>query len=220
MGARWNAERTTRTGSPSEAGSDVHPQTTGGRHETGAHTGGSRVPRRTSHLLHHPDSRRAPRAGASGFIANPRADGHQPQDPERPRARSTELAGRMGRQGLDSHPAPDLGRRDAIGVRPGAAELQYQDGRPGDRRIRLRGEQETLPAADGQHRHLVVPGLLRARAGSDLASLRTTAVRDGDTTSSTARRPGPRWRNTPTGSSAWCAPTRRRPRSRPAFRFC
>ena len=28
------------------------------------------------------------------------------------------------------------------------------------------------------------------------------------TTSSTARRPGPRWASTPTGSSAWCAPTR------------
>jgi alkylation response protein AidB-like acyl-CoA dehydrogenase len=35
-------------------------------------------------------------------------------------------------------------------------------------------------------------------AGSDLASVKTTAVRDGDTTSSTARRPGPRWATTPT----------------------
>jgi alkylation response protein AidB-like acyl-CoA dehydrogenase len=38
-------------------------------------------------------------------------------------------------------------------------------------------------------------------------------------TSSTARRPGRPWLSTPTGSFAWCAPTRG-PRSRKASRFC
>jgi alkylation response protein AidB-like acyl-CoA dehydrogenase len=85
----------------------------------------------------------------------------------------------MGRQGLDAHPAPDLGRRDAIGVRPGAADLQHEDGRPRDRRVRVAGDQGALPAADGRHRHLVEPGLLRAR-GRLRPRLRTTAVRDGD----------------------------------------
>ena len=125
--------------------------------------GRSRVPRRTSQLLHHEDPRRHPRADASGPSLSQRPDRRQPQDPQRTRSGGTELAGRMGRQGLDAHPAPDLVRRDAIGVCARAAELQYQDGRPGDRRIRIAGDQGALPAADGQPRHLVVPGLLRAR---------------------------------------------------------
>ncbi len=45
-------------------------------------------------------------------------------------------------------------------------------------------------------------------AGSDLASLRCRAVREGDHYVSMARRPGPPWRNMPTGSSVWCAPIR------------
>ena len=46
-------------------------------------------------------------------------------------------------------------------------------------------------------------------SGSDLASLQDESSAAGTiTTSSTARRSGPRSRTTPTGSSAWCAPTR------------
>jgi alkylation response protein AidB-like acyl-CoA dehydrogenase len=56
-------------------------------------------------------------------------------------------------------------------------------------------------------------------SGSDLASIRTKAVRDGTITSSTVTRLGPRWRNMPTGSFAWCAPIPLRKR-RPAFRSC
>jgi alkylation response protein AidB-like acyl-CoA dehydrogenase len=62
-------------------------------------------------------------------------------------------------------------------------------------------------------------------AGSDLASLTTRAERitgdDGreSTISSTARRPGRRWRNTPTGASSWCGRTRR-PSRRPASPSC
>ena len=54
-------------------------------------------------------------------------------------------------------------------------------------------------------------------SGSDLATVRTKAVRRATITSSTATRPGPRWRSTPTGSSAWFAPTRPPSRS-PASR--
>ena len=67
---------------------------------------------------------------------------------------------------------------------------------------------------------LVVPGLFRAGRGlgSRLAATPRPSAR-ATTTSSTARRPGRPWRSTPTGSSAWCAPTRRR-RSRRGSRFC
>jgi alkylation response protein AidB-like acyl-CoA dehydrogenase len=44
-------------------------------------------------------------------------------------------------------------------------------------------------------------------SGSDLASLKTAPSARATTTSSTARRSGPRSATTPTGSSAWCAPT-------------
>ncbi len=83
------------------------------------------------------------------------------------------------------------------------------------------GGQGALPAADRGARHLVVPGLLRARGRlrPGLAAHHRDAA-TATATWSTARRPGPRWASTPTGSSAWSAPTRRHPRSRPASRSC
>ena len=63
-------------------------------------------------------------------------------------------------------------------------------------------------------------GFSEPGSGSDLASLKTSPPSATATiTSSTARRPGPRSRNMPTGSSAWCAPTPP-PRSRRASRSC
>ena len=50
-----------------------------------------------------------------------------------------------------------------LASRAGAARLQRQHDRPGDRGLRLPGAEGALPAADGEPRHLVVPGLLRAR---------------------------------------------------------
>lgn len=40
--------------------------------------------------------------------------------------------------------------------------------------------QTALPAADRQHRYLVMPGVPESEVGSNLASLRTTSVRDGN----------------------------------------
>ena len=66
-----------------------------------------------------------------------------------------------------------------------------------------------LPAILASDR-VVVPGLFRAGLG-----LRPRVAEDhgrdatATITSSTARRSGPRWRTGRTGSSAWCAPTKR-----------
>ena len=127
-------------------------------------------------LLHHPgaagDPR--PRRGPPGTRQGRRP---VPAGAQRRRARRAALAGGVGRQGLDAAAAPHLARGDAARLRAGAARLQHQHDRPGDRGLRQPGAEGALPAEDGQHRHLVVPGLLRARRRSDLASLRTTAVR-------------------------------------------
>jgi hypothetical protein len=67
-------------------------------------------------------------------------------------------------------------------------------------------------------RRLVVPGLFRAGLGfrPRLAEDARRCAR-ATSTSSTARRPGPRWASTPTGSSAWCAPTEGKPQTGISF---
>jgi alkylation response protein AidB-like acyl-CoA dehydrogenase len=56
-------------------------------------------------------------------------------------------------------------------------------------------------------------------SGSDLASSRPAPSARATNTSSTARRPGPRWASTASGFSAWCAPAPRASR-RPASASC
>ena len=82
-------------------------------------------------------------------------------------------------------------------------------GRPGDRGLRHPGAEGALPAADGEPRHLVVarasPSPTPAPTSPRCAPPRCATA---TTSWSTARRPGRRSASTPTGSSAWSAPTR------------
>ena len=116
--------------------------------------------------------------------------------------------------------SPHLARGDGARLRADPARVQRRDDRAGHRAVRHRGAEGGVPPRDRQPRHLLVAGLLRARRR--LRPGRRCAPppsRTATTTSSTARRPGPRSASTATGSSRWCAPTPR-PRSRPASRCC
>ena len=179
---------------------------------------GNRLPRRSASFLPHRRPELDPRQGRGGRGADPRRHDHRPAHPERARLGHGELACGVGRAGLDADPGLSLPGRDAAGELPGADRLQRLHGRPRDRPVRQPGDQAALPAGDRQRRHLLVPGLLRTRL-----RLRSGVVahqgREARATSisSTARRPGPRWRNTPTGSSA-CPHRSRPPRRRRGFR--
>ena len=74
--------------------------------------------------------------------------------------------------------------------------------------VRHRGAEAALPAAHLPWRRLLVPGLFGAGVGlGPRIAFAPAPYATATTTSSTARRPGPRSRIWPTGSSAWCAPT-------------
>jgi alkylation response protein AidB-like acyl-CoA dehydrogenase len=63
-------------------------------------------------------------------------------------------------------------------------------------------------------------GYSEPNAGSDLASLNTRAVDDGDALSSTAKRSGRASRTSATGCSRWCAPIPRRNPGTPGSACC
>ena len=69
----------------------------------------------------------------------------------------------VGRAGLVAGAGLHVPGRDAAGARAVADRLQRHDGRPGDRAVRQRRAEAALPAEDRQCRHLLVPGLFRAR---------------------------------------------------------
>ena len=77
-----------------------------------------------------------------------------------------------------------------------------------------------LPARHCQRRGLVEPGLQRTRRGlgPGLGEVQAPSAA-ATSTSSTARRPGPRSASTANGSSAWCAPAAKASR-RPASASC
>ena len=132
--------------------------------------------------------------------------------PERQGLGGAALAGGMGRHRLDAGAALYLFSDEMQQApAPGAARLRRQHGRAGDRHLRQRGAEAAIPAAHRQSRRLVVPGLFRARRRlRPRLAADPGRARRRHTTSSTARRPGPRWRSTPTGFSACAAPIRRR----------
>ena len=163
------------------------------------------------------DIRERARAGDRTY---PRRLGHHPTDPQRARPGGAQLAGRVGRQGLDAAAAPDLARRDAAGVRAGTAGVQRQHGRPGDRRSSARRNSRSgscrRPPTSTSGGARASPSPRPAPTWRRCAPPRSATA---TATWSTARRPGPRSASTPTGSSASPAPTRTRPKRQAGISF-
>ena len=92
-----------------------------------------------------------------------------------------QLADGVGRARRDGHAERHLQRGD--GARSHAGHLQRERlvaDRPDDHPVGHRRAEGPLAPEHPQRRRALVPGLQRAQAGSDLANLRTLAVRDGD----------------------------------------
>ena len=100
-----------------------------------------------------------------------------------------------------------------MAVRPRTAGVQRAHGRPGDRAVRLPGDSRSAscppPPTSTSGGARAFPSRRQARTWRRCAPPRSATA---TTTSSTARRPGPHWDSSPTGSSCWPAPTRTRPK--------
>ena len=127
------------------------------------------------------DPRSGAAAGAARRACRPRRPGRDATHAERAQSRGAELAGGNGAGGTGRRCSTTSGRTRCRwrACRRRSAFNASMVG-PVIAQFGTRGAEAPLPAARRQSRRLVVPGLLRARRGSDLASLRTTAKRDGD----------------------------------------
>ena len=166
----------------------------------------------------------ARRAARQGDALRPLVEGRSAalaQDPRRQGLDRAGVAAGMGRHRLERRAALHLRGGVRLRRRAAARPLRPDDVRAGAAEVRHRGAEAALPAAHLPRRGFLVPGLFRTglRLRPRIAAARARCER-AITTSSTARRPGPRSRTWPTGSSAWCAPIRDSSASRTAFRSC
>ncbi len=153
----------------------------GGSHGPSLHPRGARLPPGSPHLL--------PGKSAAGDPPEddrraPPVEGrhrHLAEDPQQEGLGGAELARRVGRHRLGPGAPVHLPRRAPELPGAVAAAVRRLHGRAGHRPVRQRGAEEALPAPHRQHRRLVVPGFSEPGSGSDLASLKTKAVREGDT---------------------------------------
>ena len=178
-----------------------------------------------------------PARGAAMGARQPAA-GHRPQGPQRlaPHARRYAALGARswarragwataGPSSSAARAGPrcrsTCSRKNARAPEPRASmPFGAGDGGAGDHGLRHARAAAALPARHRPRRGVVEPGLQRAGRGlgPGLGQDHAPSAR-ATSTSSTARRPGPRSASTATGSSAWCAPTPKASR-RPAFPSC
>ena len=192
----------------------------GTRHGSSLHARRDRLPRRGARVHAQGAAAADPRQDGRG--AQPRQGRHRhlAAHPQCQGLGGAALAGRVGRHRLE--PGADLSfpRRDAAGAGAGAAAVRRQHGR-----ARSSSPSAARRRSNAFCRASPISTIGGARASPSPApaptSPRSRPRRSATATimSSTARRPGRRWRNMPTGSSAWCAPIRRR-RSRRASPSC
>ena len=193
---------------PPKHGPELFPRRTG-------------LPQRSARLAGRQPAGRHPRQGHR--LPAP-GQGRPPalaQDPGRQGLVGAALAQGMGRHRLEHHPALHLRRGIRPGRRADARALRPCDVRLGAAALRHRRAEEPLPAAHPRRRRLLGAGLFRARrrfrsgGAEDARRARRRLL-----PSSPARRSGPRWATTATGSSAWCAPMPRPRSARKASASC